>query len=272
MKLSDRLQPLRGKKGAVLGAVITVVLATAVILGVSALGPSSTDPANDTLSDAHIASLDLLTEAERAEAAGDTQGAIELLENALIANPENSEASDLLTRLKMEQEDPVAPTDSGAPDNSTPAKDPAPPVDDPNEGFTEPVDDLSVLMPDAVEKWRMDPVFSTQRDADASGDPTFEIEDLASRIIVSVHDRGSVEDARDFIENTSKNAYGDRGKTVTVDGVPAYFGTNGSAFATCAYARGRYVFEIIMTSANGAPVMLEELAINAASAFPDELP
>ena len=56
---------------------------------------------------------------------------------------------------------------------------------------------------------------------------------------------------------------------MTVGGVPAYFGTDGTQLASIAFTRGRYAFEVVLTADGASPKTLKALAIKAAEAFPD---
>ncbi len=86
-----------------------------------------------------------------------------------------------------------------------------------------------------------------------------------------MHYRASKADAQAFVEQTSKSLYPKNGKTVSIDGASAYFGTDGTRFATIVYVRGRYVFEVVLTTLDGKPSALNNEAGNAAKAFPDNM-
>lgn len=95
---------------------------------------------------------------------------------------------------------------------------------------------------------------------------------MAARLVMTVIDMKTSAGARNFITDTSKSAYKIGGTSVDIDGVAGYFGTNGASLATVSYVRGRYVFEILMTSATGNPIELKDLAVSAAEEFPDTMP
>ena len=73
--------------------------------------------------------------------------------------------------------------------------------------------------------------------------------------------------AQKFLDGVSKGLYSKDPAVVTVRGVTGYFGTDGTRFATVAFRRGRYVFEVIVTS-SGPPADAKALAEKAAAAFP----
>jgi len=105
-----------------------------------------------------------------------------------------------------------------------------------------------------------------------TGDPEPELLDFASRIVMVVNDMGSVKAADDFIVNTSKKVYSKDGQAVTVDGAEGYFGTDGAALASVSFTRGRFVFEVLVTTSGQAPKNLKDIAMNAAAAYPDTQP
>ena len=45
----------------------------------------------------------------------------------------------------------------------------------------------------------------------------------------------------------SKKSFDKDGTSVSIDGAPGYFGTDGTRYATCVYVRGRYAFEVLVT-------------------------
>jgi hypothetical protein len=65
----------------------------------------------------------------------------------------------------------------------------------------------------------------------------------------------------------SKGSFPKDGAVVNVRGTTGYFGTDGMRFASVAFRRGRYVFEVIVTS-SGPPAGVKALAEQAAAAFP----
>jgi len=84
----------------------------------------------------------------------------------------------------------------------------------------------------------------------------------------TVLDRGTAAKATSFITSVSKKAYPLTPATVAVNGVNAYFGTNKVGLGTVAYTRGRYAFEVIITSKN--PANDQATAVQAASVFPTQ--
>jgi hypothetical protein len=109
-------------------------------------------------------------------------------------------------------------------------------------------------------------------DAQVPADPTRDgPSTVVRRALFSVHDRETPADAQAFVNNVTKTAFPENAAQVQVNGVDAYFGTDGARFATISYSRGRFVFEVIITAEDGAPGALVDVVIDAASAFPTSL-
>jgi uncharacterized protein (DUF2252 family) len=105
-------------------------------------------------------------------------------------------------------------------------------------------------------------------DAQVSGEPSTR----GVRVIWAVHDRGSAATAAKFISAVSKKSYPKNAQTVSIDGATAYLGTDGGRYATAAYVRGRYVFEVIVSlqeASSSAVAQAVPIARDAAVAFPD---
>ena len=92
-----------------------------------------------------------------------------------------------------------------------------------------------------------------------------------SHVQWSVYDRTNASGAAKFITKVSKSLYGRNGSSVKLDGVKGYFGTDGQRLAAVSFARGRYVFEVVLTSSTGSPLTLKAKALQAAATFPSKL-
>lgn len=90
----------------------------------------------------------------------------------------------------------------------------------------------------------------------------------AQRLIWAVHDRGSVSAAKAFVSNVSKKTYEVDGADVKVAGVSAYYGTDGTRFATVVFVKGQYVFEVLGSAASGDPGVVRSTVLAAAQVFP----
>jgi hypothetical protein len=181
-------------------------------------------------------------------------------------DPSNKQASDRLAEIESEQSgssgtETPSTTQPSNPKPTTPAPTP--------DAFLQPVKDLKALLPKSVPGYAMGTATGNKTDVAVSGSPT-DPEALASRCVWTVHDRGKPSEAKAFVEDVSKELYASDAAAPTIDGVPAYFGTDGTRFATVVYVRGRYVFEVVLTKLDGSPEQLQGEAEAAAKAFPDK--
>ena len=129
-----------------------------------------------------------------------------------------------------------------------------PKAEDP--AFSKPTDDLAGLLPRFVDGYALGQKSALGDDATVSG--TANGSDLiGSRAQWSVHYRKTDRAAKSFVDKVSKSLYPKNAKTLQIDGSTAYFGTDGTRFATVVYVRGRYVFEVVLTSLDGQAVEFE---------------
>jgi hypothetical protein len=188
-----------------------------------------------------------------------TDTAIALLERAVTLDPGNTAAKTKLAQLKKAT--PVTPpaTPGAA---APPAVTPVPAGPDPFLGAI----DLTKLLPTAMDGFSLgssqvlapDATIAAEPDAGGSG---------ATNIVWAVHDRGSEKSAQQFVDGLTKGLYANSPATVNVRGVTGFFGTDGTRFAAIAFRRGRYAFEVLVTS-SGPPADAKTLAEKAAAAFP----
>ncbi len=247
----------------------TVVVLAGVILGISALSsrPDSdaSKPSQPGLTDVQRSRLALLKGRELL-ASGDTTEAVALLEQALKLDPRNVEAKRTLSSVAASAGGTRKPSSSSTeptvqPDGGVRPDDPV---------FLTPIDDLTLLLPGEASGFSLGAVTGGEQDATVSGSPV-SADVRASKALWTVHDRGSVKGAEEFIDSVSKDLYPKDSSRPVVDGAQAYFGTDGTRFATVVYRRGRYVFEVVLTAPSGAPKSLATEAKAAAAAFPDRL-
>jgi hypothetical protein len=88
-----------------------------------------------------------------------------------------------------------------------------------------------------------------------------------SLVAVTVLDKGTVSSAEAYVTGFPR-AYPKDQQAVTVGVQTARFGTDGSHLAAIAFSRGRYAFEVVVTSSKGAPVGLKDIAAKVAAALP----
>lgn len=258
------------KRTTVIGSTVAGVLVlAAVIFAVSALSSPDADSGSISVRPPSEQSADMYSQALDKLKSGDETAAVTLLRQALTLDPDNQQAQNELDRIVKNR----ATADDSDDDDDPADPDPDDPVDpDDDDEFDQEVADLSVLLPDAVEGYEVGMVVVQGPDAQVPADPTDEgPSTVVRRALFSVHDRGTAADAQAFVNNVTKTAFTENGAQVTVNGVDAYFGTDGERFATVSYSRGRYVFEVIVTAEDGAPGALVDVVIEAASAFPTSL-
>lgn len=257
----------------------TVVAALAILmlaLGALALGPGTDD---DKLTPIVLSDYDRALDSLKS---GDATSAVELLQAHLGAEPDDAVAADLLDRLQEQTgAASVASTDGGngsttgeatgdnGEDPGENGDDPGDTAADPEESWDSEVADITRLLPLVVQGLAPGSVVSDQNaDAILTFDPIGGSYPTVNRVLYAVHDLKTADNAALYIEQTSRVLYADDGEDVEIDGASGYFGTNSATLATVAYARGRYVFEIIVT-ASSAPEELRFPAAEMAAAFPD---
>ena len=260
----------------VAGVAGTVVLMTAIMFGVWAL------TAQTESRDAQITAVDpdeesdlLLEQALAALESGDTSAAVSLLEKAVTLNPLNMAARERLNSINGGGSSTGGgdddPNGSGDDPGSDPGSGETP--TDPDEGFLDPVSDLVLLLPASVEGYDMGAPLATQADAQVTAEA--ERSGSAAEIRIStfyVHDLGDKESAEAFVANQMHTAFPKNSSDVTVNGVDAYFGTDGTSLAVVSLSRGRFAMEVIAAVQPGvSPGAMLELAVEAAEAFPTSL-
>lgn len=286
----------RGKRHLLMG-VASVVLLALVMFGVSALTQPSRDDdvTSPDLALSEDQGQELFDSAMEALDLGDVPGAIGLLQRALVVDPSNMPARRELERLiaadgrtspnnsggtSIDVTEPsptgTSPTPGGgtsSPDDPPTQGGGAPPPSDRDAGFLDPVDDLRDLLPSSVPGYELGLPVLLGDDVSVTGDPVESgPQGRVTRALFAVHDRGSPEAADAFIRDVMKVAFPSDSMNVEIGGVPAYFGTDGTRFAAIAYKRGRYVFEVVVTSSGARPASLKDDVIDAARAFPGAVP
>lgn len=242
---------------------VTVVVLAGVIYGVSALASRDRSEPPGAATDAATSSELAMSRAREALRAGDTTAAVAVLEEAARLDPDNTAVKKALDEARKASDaakEPVAPSpDPEAPDDTLKPDDP---------GFLTEIDDLVSLLPPEVPGFFLGAASDSVADATVSGTPNTG-SGTASRALWTVHDRKNARDAAAFLGAVSRSLYPEDGAEIVVDGTKAYFGTDGERFATVAYVRGRYAFEVVLTSISGDPARLRVEAVDAAKSFPD---
>ncbi|MBW6468551.1 MAG: tetratricopeptide repeat protein [Coriobacteriia bacterium] len=266
---------------------LVVVLAAAIIFGAWAFAESGRDGEPDG-TDVVLSLDDEYERARQVAEDGDIDEAIEILERVLAEDPDHQRAAALLRQLRRDQaasggngeaqsgddgDLETGSSDSGSEDSSQPGDEPAEPDgQDPEQSrpiadsvLLAPVGDLASLLPQVISGWERGSPLVEDADATVSFSPANA--GAVSRALYSVHDRGSVEGARAFIEDTSKMAYASDGADVRIGREPGYFGTDGARLATAVFARGRFTFEVVVTVPDGSPASARDATVGLGAEF-----
>jgi len=255
------------KNKALLNGAITVAVLAVVLIVLGMMGPlfksHKTPPPATTLSQTNAESNALYGQALAAQQSGDLNRAADLAGAAVAADPNNAEAKKLLTTLRSGSSGSSGGS-SGSGGTSTPNTTTSPTA---QSVYTTKIKDLTSVLPTTFPDYDLMGTMQVKRDASVTGQPTVS-NGVVANLSWTVHDRSTTSSAKSFVSKTSKSAYSHDGATVTAGGTKAYFGTDGTKFATIVFTRGRYVFEVILTSARNSPADTKDAAIRAANAFP----
>jgi hypothetical protein len=239
-----------------LNGAVTVVALALIIVGLWAFtSPKKTPEVVPTvqLSPAQQ-SAQAYSEGIKALSAEQTGTAVTLMEKALKIDPTNSDAKKALDRLKK-----LTPVDSPSTPRTVPSKVTAAP------GVWSKKLALKSLLPTAFPGYSVGGAeqggpsdANVSATSDQAGSPV-------ANILWTVHDLATSSKANAFLASVSKKLYSKNAAQVRVNDVTAYFGTDGRRFATVAYVRGRYAFEVVVTA--DAPAGARGSASAAAAAF-----
>ncbi|MBE0417669.1 MAG: hypothetical protein IBX63_07880 [Coriobacteriia bacterium] len=253
-----------------------ILLSAAIIFGAGAFADRMRDDSDDGVDITLSLEDDLYEQARAAAESGETTAAVALLERVLAEDPGHERAAALLRRLTSAQANQSESGGTSTPDDGAtspgtqPGPDPGdetPDADTPQDdsAFLASVGDLRSLLPEVISGWRRGTPVVDSTDATVSFEPVNP--GAISRVVYSVHDRGSAAEAEAFIENTSKMAYPVDGASVPAGVVDGYFGTDGTRLAMVAFARGRFAFEVMVVVPGGDPASAKESAIALAREF-----
>jgi hypothetical protein len=181
-------------------------------------------------------------------AGGDTTRAVALLKKAAAAG--NTSA-----RAKLDE------ISKGGGGGTTPAT-PTP------DTYGTKVSDLATLLPTGVAGYTSQLVETSTSSAilplqpDRTGPMN-----TVSLVVVTVLDKGTVPSALAYMAGFPR-AYPKDQQALRVGVQSALFGTYGSHLAAVAFSRGRYAFEVVVTSSKSAPASLTDIAVKVAEALP----
>ena len=95
--------------------------------------------------------------------------------------------------------------------------------------------------------------------------------DTVSVAVVSITDKNSASKAAEFVDGIDK-AYSHNVMHATAGSAKGIFATDGQRIAAFRFARGRYVVEVLVTSANGTPSELKSEVLRLAALMPASQP
>lgn len=241
-----------------------VVALAAVIVGVSLIpGRNNTDAGDD----ARLEQRDLTQRASDALRAGDATTALQLATLALDKNPNDEKASDIAAKARRAQSSASSGGSSpsgGSPDSGS--------EDDGDSAGGEEggaIPDPTSLLPKEFTGFALGSVVALDGDYSIAASARTGSSPVRT-ILWAIHDAKSAEGAAAFVAKTSKVLYLKDAATVEVDGVSAYFGTDGTRYASTVYTSGRYVFEVLVSGTDEAPAGYRDIAVSAAKAFAEQ--
>lgn len=247
---------------ALLGGAGTIAVLAAIILGLWAF----TSPKSPTVPTITVSpqqrSQQAFKDGQAALSKDQTSTAAELFQNAVTIDPNNTAAKDALAALKNGGSSSSGSTTTQSPGSSSTAT--KTPVAAASLAWTQKLD-IGKLLPKSFADYILGSIDTVGADSVVTGSPAKKGATVTS-IVWAVHDRATAAGASAFISKVSKTLYTHDAATIKVNDVSAYFGTDGKQFATVSFVRGRYVFEVVITSTQ-APVNEKTFAGQTAAAF-----
>jgi hypothetical protein len=247
-----------------LSGAATVLILAAVIGGIYAFSaPRHPAPSSSTQLTPSQLSKKAYQQGLKALSSKDTTGAIALFERAVTYDPHNSSAKKAMKDAKTQQ----ASQQTGSASSTQSVKNSST-----NSGAPQGPDPWATalsprsLLPKAFTDYALGSAQADGPDATVGGSPTKAAAKVTS-VVWSVHDCATPAKSASFLQSVTKSLYPKDAAAVPVNGVSAYFGTDGTRFASVAFSRNRYVFEVVLTSTD-APSSAKGLAEQAAAVFP----
>lgn len=255
---------------AILGTVITAfVLAGVIFFLWSFSSPQHKDSPSTTIKLSPSQQSDRQYQRGlRSLESSDTTGAIQAFKSALQIDPSNASAQAGLKKATDAQKAKQDASSGGSSSSSSGGSGDTPPPGKKAIDYTQQVDPLSSLLPPSFASFELGAPTTSGGDSTRAGSPT-DASGSVTRILWTVHYFSSQGKAEDFLKNVTKTLYAQGSKSVSVNGTSAYFGTDGGRYASVAYQKKNYVFEVVLTS-SGDPGDAQSTAVAAATAFPVE--
>lgn len=251
-----------------IGTAVTVVVLAAVMLAMTALGPvRKPKPSGEGAKLASPATDPLFAQALAALRSGDETRAVDLLERTIAADPGNAEAKAQLKRIRIAKK-----TGSNAPkpdpdpsDNDDPDPDPPAPAAD---TWTKPVAPLASLLPVSAPDYRLGVPEEGEKSVTLYMEPTAKsLSGVVSQALVVAYDKDTPAAASAFAAGASK-VFPKNAKVLAVGKASGRFGTDGQTSACVSFSRGRFAFEVIVSSADKDPATLMSHALTLAKLVP----
>jgi len=234
----------RNMKRRVLYVVIgAVVLATLISIGALASGTKgNTDVAPSASGGLSESAEQLYERGLAAERSGDATQALALMSQVLMKDSAHMGALAAKKRLTSTQApqvpDPTKPTPSTG-GTTTPGV-------QSDSAYESALADVGTLLP---------------------GVPAGYSAGRVSVAVLAVHDRGTKDAAAAFV-SSHKQAFPKDSAEVSIGSLKGLFGTDGRGIAAVAFSRGRFAFEVVLTTAGAPPIELKDEVVRLAGLFP----
>lgn len=188
----------------------------------------------------------LYAEAQKALAAGKVSEAEKLLEEVKKRDPKYRNTETQLDQIEAYKKDKST---GGSGDQSS---------DQSSSDIDEYIDiDVIALLPTSLSGYITGQAQKTYRSAMCDYQPTGEPDDkLPTRVehlLITIHQRGSKEGAKDFITDLGSKIAAQDADDIKIEGKPCYFGTDGIRYARLLFADGILVYEFLILSPSGKP-------------------
>ncbi len=267
---TGRLSALWNRRGVrlVAGVVgLAIVISIGSALAVSLNAGKVDEPSNIVLPSPEAQSQTLYQQAVQAQASGDTTRAVVLLGSAVKANPSNTQAKTLLAKITPKPVAVVKPPAGGA--ASSPAT-----SSTGDALYAGAVADVSSLLPKAVKGYAVAGLIPADAaDVEAPYEPSKDTS-YAGKVplmVIGVHDFGSPAAASAFVDGAGK-AYPKDVASVKVGRLVGKYGHDGRRLASVSFARGRFAFEVTLTTSDGDPAAYKSEVLRIAALIPAALP
>ena len=257
----------RNMKRRVLYVVIgAVVLATLISIGALASGTKgNTDVAPSASGGLSESAEQLYERGLAAERSGDATQALALMSQVLMKDSAHMGALAAKKRLTSTQApqvpDPTKPTPSTG-GTTTPGV-------QSDSAYESALADVGTLLPGVPAGYSAGYVGVDPQDLEVPYEPmpATSMSGRVSVAVLAVHDRGTKDAAAAFV-SSHKQAFPKDSAEVSIGSLKGLFGTDGRGIAAVAFSRGRFAFEVVLTTAGAPPIELKDEVVRLAGLFP----